>query len=329
MLAETMRAVRYHAHGAPDTLEVEEVPRPVPQAGEVLVRVHAAGVNPLDWKIRQGWWRDSLPRTLPAIPGIDLAGVVAAIGPEVTTLQVGQAVYGSNQAFLGNGTGTYAEYAIAPARWQAPKPRNLSFDQAATVPTGAGTAWSGLFEVGKLQAGQRLLVHGAAGGVGGYAVQLGRWTGAEVIGTASAGRAEFVRSLGAQTVVDYTTTAFERVVHDVDVVLDTIGGETQERSWQVLKPGGMLVAVAAVAEETARKHGVRTVEDMAREHGVRTGMPSWPPSADVLGRLGELIESRALVALLGPVFPLVEARQAHALSETGHGQGRIILHVAD
>jgi NADPH:quinone reductase-like Zn-dependent oxidoreductase len=318
MLTETMRAVRFHAYGAPDTLVVEEVARPVPQAGEVLVRVHAAGVNPLDWKIRWGWWKDSLRLTLPAIPGIDLAGVVAAIGPEVTTLQVGQAVYGCSRGPWEGGTGTYAEYAIAPAHSLAPKPGNLSFDQAAAVPTGAGTAWPGVFEVGKLQAGQRLLVHGAAGGVGGYAVQLGRWTGAEVIGTASGGRAEFVRSLGAQTVIDYTATAFERVVHDVDVVLDTVGGETLERSWQVLKPGGMLVTLVD-----------KEVEDAAREHGVRTGIPSWPPSADVLARLGELIESGAMVALLGPVFPLVEARQAHMLSETGHGQGRIILHIAD
>jgi NADPH:quinone reductase-like Zn-dependent oxidoreductase len=290
---------------------IEEVPRPEPQAGEVLVRVHAAGVNPVDWKIRRGYLKDFMPVPLPFTPGLDLAGIVAAVGPDVTTVQPGQAVFG-------RGSGAYAEYAIAPANALAPKPHALSFDQAATIPVGASTAWAGIFDVGGLQAGQRLLVHGAAGGVGLYAVQFGRWTGAEVIGTASTGNVEFVRSLGAQTVVDYTTTPFESVVREVDVALDTIGGETQERSWPVLKPGGILVAVAGPAsEETARRHGVRT----SRVHG--------QPTTDLLRRIADLIEFGAVVAPVGKVFSLAEASQAQALSETGHGQGRIILHIAD
>jgi NADPH:quinone reductase-like Zn-dependent oxidoreductase len=311
MPGNMMRAARFHAYGPPENLVIEEVPRPELQAGEVLVRVHAAGVNPVDWKIRRGYLKDFMPVPLPFTPGLDLAGTVAAVGPDVTTVQPGQAVFG-------RGSGAYAEYALAPANALAPKPHALSFDQAATIPVGASTAWAGIFDVGGLQAGQRLLVHGAAGGVGLYAVQFGRWTGAEVIGTASTGNVAFVRSLGAQTVVDYTTTPFESVVREVDVVLDPIGGETQERSWQVLKPGGILVAVASpAAEETARRHGVLT-------SGVRG-----QPTTDLLRRIADLIESGAVVAPVGKVFPLAEAGQAQALSETGHGQGRIILHIAD
>jgi NADPH:quinone reductase-like Zn-dependent oxidoreductase len=203
MPGNMMRAARFHEYGPAQNLVIEEVPRPEPQAGEVLVRVHAAGVNPVDWKIRRGYLKDFMPVPLPFTPGLDLAGIVAAVGPDVTTVQPGQAVFG-------RGSGAYAEYAIAPANALAPKPHALSFDQAATIPVGASTAWAAIFDVAGLQAGQRLLVHGAAGGVGLYAVQFGRWAGAEVIGTASAGNVEFVRSLGAQTVVDYTTP-FESV----------------------------------------------------------------------------------------------------------------------
>src|SRR2546421_10605240 len=229
MPGNMMRAARFHAYGPPENLVIEEVPRPEPQAGEVLVRVHAAGVNPGDWKIRRGYLKAFMPVPLPFPPGLDLAGTVAAVGPDVTTVQPGQAVFG-------RGSGAYAEYAIALANALAPKPHALSFDQAATIPVGASTAWAGLFDVGGLQAGQRLLVHRAAGGGGLYAVQFGRGTGAEGIGTASARNVAFVRSLGAQTVIDYTATPFETVVRDVDVVLDTIGGATQERSWQGVQP---------------------------------------------------------------------------------------------
>jgi NADPH:quinone reductase-like Zn-dependent oxidoreductase len=312
MSDNTMRAVRFHAYGPPENLVVDRVPRPEAREGEVLVRVHAAGVNPVDWKWRAGYLKDWVPLTLPHIPGLDLAGTVEAIGSGVTTFQPGQAVFG-------RGTGASAEYAVTPANALALKPHNLSFDQAAMIAIGGVTAWAGLFDAGGLQAGQRLLVQGAAGGVGVFAVQLGRWKGAHVFGTASARNVDFVRSLGAETVIDYNATPFESVVRDVDVVLDMIGGETQERSWQTLKPGGILVAVAGMApEETAKQHGVRTANVMA------------PPSiTEILQQIAGLIESGTVVAEIGKTFPLEEAAQAHALSETGHGRGRIVLHIAD
>ena len=310
MTDNAMRAVRFHDYGPPENLVVERVPRPEPKAGEVLVRVHAAGVNPVDWKIRKGLLKSNMPVSLPSTPGADLAGIVEAVGPGVTAFQKGQAVFG-------RATGSYAEYAIAPAGSLAPKPRDLTFDQAASIPIGACTAWKAIFDVGGLQAGQRLLVHGAAGGVGSFAVQFGRWKGAHVMGTASASNIEFVRSLGAETVIDYNATPFESVVHDVDVVLDTVGGAVQDRSWQVLRQGGILVETAGPApEETAKKFGVRA-------SNVQSNV-----TTDLLKQISDLIESGALVPETGRIFSLEEASKAHALSETGHGRGRIVLHIA-
>jgi NADPH:quinone reductase-like Zn-dependent oxidoreductase len=307
-----MRAVRFHDYGPPEALVVDEVPRPVPHEGDVLVRVHAAGVNPIDWKFRAGHLKDFMPLQLPHIPGFDLAGIVEAVGPDVTGFTVGQAVFG-------RGAGSYAEYAIAPATALALKPASITFDQAATIAIGGVTAWAGLFDTARLQPGQRLLVQGAAGGTGSYAVQLGRWKGAHVIGTASSRNLDAVRSLGAQEAIDYTATPVERAVSGVDVVFDTVGGETMEQSWQLLKPGGILVEIAGMSsEESARQHGVRT-----------SGVQAPPVISDILRQIAELIESGVVRAEIGTVFPLEEAVQAQALSETGHGRGRVVLHITD
>lgn len=312
MTEDQMRAARFHDYGAPDVLVVERAPRPEPKEGEVLVRVYAAGVNPIDWKLRAGYLKAFMPVELPYTPGYDLAGTVEEVGPGVTAFTPGHAVFG-------RGMGTYAEYAIAPVTALAPKPDNISFDQAATIPIGGVTAWVGLFDTADLQAGQRLLVQGAAGGTGSYAVQLGHWKGASVIGTASSSNVEFVRSLGADEVVDYTTTSIEETVSGLDVVLDTVGGEVMDRSWSVLKPSGILVEVAGMPDEEA-----------ARQHGVRTsGVQAPPDISGILRQLGDLIQSGAVKTEVGTVFPLDQAAQAHALSETGHGRGRIVLHIAD
>jgi len=314
----TMRTVHFYAYGGPEQLVMEQVPRPEPQVGEVLVRVHAAGVNPIDWKIRKGFFKDVRPVPLPFTPGSELAGTVEALGPGETRFEIGQAVYGRGAK------GVYADYAVIPADSLAYKPPNISFDQAASVPVGANTAWMALFSLADLQAGQQVLVHGAAGGVGNYAVQLARWKGAHVIGTASFNNMEFVRALGAEIVIDYNTTPFEQVAHDVDVVVDPIGGQTQDRSWSLIKPGGMLVAI-----------GHPTAEDMAAQHGVRTASTVLdqrvPPriSTEPLQEISGLIESGLLLPQVGKVFPLQEAAQAQVLSETGHGRGRIVLHIAD
>ena len=305
-----MHAVRFHDYGPPSVLVVETVVRPEPKEGEVLLRVRAAGVNAIDWKFRAGYLKDFMPLELPHILGFDVAGTVEAVGAGVSDFAPGDEVFG-------RGAGTYAEYAVAPVASLARKPANLSFDEAATLAVGGITAWVGLFDTASLEAGQRLLVQGGAGGVGGLAVQLARWKGAPVIATTSTGNVDYVRSLGADEVIDYTTTTFEDAVDDVDVVLDTVGGKVTDRSWKVLKPGGILVVVAGMPEpEKAAAHGVRT-----------SGVQSPQASRPVLQELATLIEAGSLVAQVGQVFPLSDAAAAHAVAETGHGRGRIVLRI--
>ena len=305
-----MHAVRFHDYGPPSVLVVETVVRPEPKEGEVLLRVRAAGVNAIDWKFRAGYLKDFMPLELPHILGFDVAGTVEAVGAGVSDFAPGDEVFG-------RGAGTYAEYAVAPVASLARKPANLSFDEAATLAVGGITAWVGLFDTASLEAGQRLLVQGGAGGVGGLAVQLARWKGAPVIATTSTGNVDYVRSLGADEVIDYTTTTFEDAVDDVDVVLDTVGGKVTDRSWKVLKPGGILVVVAGMPEpEKAAAHGVRT-----------SGVQSPQASRPVLQELATLIEAGSLVAQVGQVFPLSDAAAAHAVAETGHGRGRNVLRI--
>ncbi len=212
----TMQAVRFHSYGGPEVLVLEEVPRPQAGAGEVLIRVHAAGVNPIDWKVRAGHVKDWLPHRLPLIPGWDVSGVVEAVAPGVTTFKVGDAVYGMLD-FMRNGA--YAEYVAARTGELVRKPRSIDHVQAAAVPLAALTAWQSLFEVASLAPWHTVLIHAAAGGVGHFAVQFAKWKGAKVIGTASANNESFLRELGADEVIDYRTTQFEEVVREVDVVL--------------------------------------------------------------------------------------------------------------
>jgi NADPH:quinone reductase-like Zn-dependent oxidoreductase len=318
MTKQTMQAIRVRQYGGPDQLKLEQIPHPEPQAGEVLIRVYAAGVLPADWKMRQGFFKDYFPVTLPYIPGSAVTGVVEAIGPQVTIFQPGQAVFGRTT------NGAYAEYtttaveppALTPKSFSllALKPEALSFDQAATISGGATTAWAALFGDGALQAGQRVLIHGAAGGVGLYAVLFARWKGAQVIATASTTNVDFIRSLGADTVIDYTTTPFEQEAQGVDLVLDTIGGETLKRSLKVVKPDGMLVSLLEQpSQEQAQAHGIRAIKNAVT------------PSNEHLRMIAQLITEGQVKAVVGQTFPLSEARQAHELSQTGHGRGRIVL----
>ncbi len=303
-----MRAIRYHQTGEADVLQVDETPRPEPGEGQILVKVHAAGVNPVDSALRRGSFGHAV---LPATPGRDHAGTIAAIGAGVAGFEVGQEVFGT-------GSGTYAEYVLTTPGAIAIKPANLSFEEAATVGIGGVTAWAGLFNLADLQAGQRLLVHGAAGGVGIYVTQLGRWKGAEVIGTASAANLALVKDLGADQALDYNAAPFESVVKDVDVVYATIGGDTLERSLPVLKKGGTLVAIAG-----------RPPEDRAAEFGVRIGRvsPGTAP-ADIMTRLADLFAAGTLRTVVRQVFPFEQAADAMRLSETGHGRGHIVIKVA-
>ncbi|MEO8972813.1 MAG: NADP-dependent oxidoreductase [Ktedonobacteraceae bacterium] len=311
MTTQTNNAIQVHDYGDADQLRLEQIPVPEPQEGEVLVRVHAAGVNPMDWKIRSGAIKNFMPATFPYVPGADLAGVVAKVGPGVTTFQPSQDVFGRSSK------GSYAEYAIAPANTLALKPESLSFDEAATIPVGATTAWQGLFEHGNLQPGQRVLILGGAGGVGIYAVQFARWKGAHVISTASTRNVDFVRSLGAETVIDYTQTQVADAVHDVDLVFDTVGGEALAGVLPTLKRGGTLVSIAGQPDEAK-----------AKEQNVRIARFSAQISTELLTTFAQLIDEGSVKVFVGPVFSLIEAGKAQELSQSRHGRGRIILHIA-
>jgi NADPH:quinone reductase-like Zn-dependent oxidoreductase len=310
-----MIAARVHAFGPPEAIRVEPVPRPQPGAGEVLVRVHAAGVGPWDGWIRAG--KSVLPQPLPLTLGSDLAGTVEALGPGVTGFAVGDAIYGvTNPRFCG----AYAEYAVADAGMIARKPAGLDWVAAASVPVVAVTAWQALFEQGGLAAGQSVLIHGGAGAVGAYAVQLARRPGVRVIATASAGDLDHVRALGADQAIDHRAERFEDVAGPVDLVLDTVGGETLDRSFAVVKPGGMLVSI--VAEPDA---------DKARAAGIRAAFMLVKVNGADLDRIAERITAGQLKTAVGVVLPLAEARAAHEMLEGTRPRppGKIVLQVAD
>ncbi|WP_431859008.1 NADP-dependent oxidoreductase [Azospirillum sp.] len=308
-----MKAIRIHQYGGPDVLRYEEAPRPRLAEGDVLVRVHAAGINPVDWKVRQGYLRQMIPYTLPFIPGWDVSGVVEEIGPGAQGFTVGDEVYSRPDIAR---DGAYAEYIAVRASELARKPRTLSHVEAAGVPLAGITAWQALFDVGGLTAGQTVLIHAASGGVGSFAVQFAKWKGARVLATASAANHELVRDLGADEVIDYRATRFEDAARDVDVVFDTIGGETQQRSWSVLKPGGIQVSIVSPPPE-----------ETAKARGVRAGYLFIGPNAAVLTEIAGLIDEGRVRPIIGEVMPLAEARRAHELSQTGHARGKIVLRV--
>jgi NADPH:quinone reductase-like Zn-dependent oxidoreductase len=311
--ATTMKAMRMHAYGGPEVLVYEDVPKPKVASGEVLIRVHAAGVNPLDWKVRSGYAQSRRNR-LPLIPGWDVAGVIVDTGDGTVGFKNGDQVYGMLDF---SRDGSYARYTVARASIIAPKPRTLDYIHAAAVPLDSLVAWQTMFDVAGLSAGQTVLIHGASGGVGHFTVQLAKWGGAKVIGTASAHNADFVRELGADEVIDYHATRFEDVAHDVDVVLDTVGGDTQQRSWKVLKKGGVLISTVGISSpEEADKYGVR---------GVSFGVQ---PDAAELTKIARLIDDGKMKPVINTVLPLSDAIIAHEMSQTGHVRGKIVLKVS-
>ncbi len=322
MSRRMMQAIQVHQYGGPDQLTLEQIPCPAPQAGEVLIRVYAAGILPAEWKVRQGLLQTSPLISFPYIPGSAIAGVVEEIGIGVTTFTVGQAVFGRSIH------GAYSEYtttavappALTPATFSlvAEKPAALSYDAAATISGGATVAWTALFEDGGLQAGQHVLIHGAAGGVGSYAVQFARWKGARVMATTSTANLDFVASLGAETVIDYTTTPFEQIAHEVDLVIDTIGGETLRRSMQVVRRGGTLISLL---EEPSAV--------MAQQNGILARKNATRPTTDQMRTIAQMIVEGQVQVTIGQTFPLVEAGRAQERSQSGHGRGRIVLHIAD
>ena len=311
----TMKAVRIHTQGGPETLVYEDAPRPTPLTNEVLIRVRAASVNPIDWKIRDGYGKQMFNHQMPLILGWDVAGTIEAVGPEVDKFKLGDLVYGYTSLLR---DGAYAEFAIAKPAEIALKPASLDFVQAAAIPIAALTPWQAMFDTASLQENQKVLIHAASGGVGSIAVQLAKAKGAYVIGTASARNADFVRELGVDEFIDYQSTPFETLVHDVDVVLDTIGGDTQVRSFGVLHKDGFLVSIVEPPSE-----------ELATQHGVRMAMLAVQPNADQLREVTELIDSGTLKPFVETVLPLSEARRAHELSQSGRTRGKIVLQVVD
>src|SRR6201991_333274 len=292
-----MLAWRVHKFGPPPAMILERVPRPDPGPGEVLVDVHAAGVGPWDGWIRAG--KSALPQPLPLTLGSDLSGIVAAVGSGVSELAIGDQVFGvTNTQFLG----AYAEYAVASAKMLAKKPSSLSYAEAASVPVIAVTAWQGLFDHARLEAGRTVVIHGAAGNVGAYAVQLARRARLRPIATAGTKDIEYVRALGADKVMDYHTQRFEDEVKDVDAVFDLVGGEVQMRSFQVLRPGGKLISAASQPDE-----------DRAKSHGVTAAFYLVEVTTERLRAIADLIDRGELKTHVGAVLPFSDARDAHLM----------------
>jgi NADPH:quinone reductase-like Zn-dependent oxidoreductase len=294
-----MMAWRVHEFGSPETMKFERVPRPEPGPGEVLVKVAAAGVGPWDGWIRSG--KSALPQPLPLTLGSDLSGEIVAMGSGVTELRVGDQVYGvTNPQFVG----AYAEYALASAGMVSNKPTSLTHVEAASVPVVAVTAWQALFDHAQLKAGQTVVIHGAAGNVGSYAVQLAHHAGLQTVVTASTGDISVVRDLGANRVVDYRTQRFEEEVRDADAVIDLVGGETQTRSFQVLRRGGKLISAVS-----------RPDQDLAKRYGVEASFFLVDVTSQYLTMIARLIDSGKLRTNVGAVLPLADAREAHLMLE--------------
>lgn len=306
-----MKAVKINEYGDESVLDYADIERPAPKANEVLVKVHVAAVNPVDWKIRDGLG-EMFGLKFPIILGCEIAGTIEEVGGDVESFNKGDAVYG----YIGTHIGGYAEYAVAKAEEIALKPESLDFENTAVVALGALVARQAMFDLANLQSGQKVLITGASGSVGSMAVQLAKAKGAFVMGTASGKNEEFVRSLGADEFIDYTKQKFEEIVKDVDVVFDTVGGDTLERAFQTLKKGGFLVTTVQPP-----------MEEKAKEFGVKAVMVEAQPSAQQLAEINQLISEGKLKTHVGTVLPLAEIKKAHELSKSGRAFGKIVLQV--
>ena len=309
----TMQAVAIHDFGGPERLQLETMDRPEPGPHQVLIRVCAASVNPVDYKTRSGKYPAVKREQLPRILGRDISGIVERVGEAVMKLHPGEAVF----AMLDRDHGGYAEFVAIDAELCTQKPVTLDHVEAAAVPLAALTAWQGLFDHGGLKAKQRVLIHGGAGGVGHFAVQLAKAKGAEVITTVSGSDIDFARELGADVVIDYRAQAFDEVVHDVDLVYDLVGAETQQRSWSVLKRGGRMVStLAQPSEEEARRHDAQGIVYMAN------------PDAAELAEIADLIDRGEVRSIVAAKFPLSEVAKAQSALENEHVRGKLVLQIA-
>jgi NADPH:quinone reductase-like Zn-dependent oxidoreductase len=310
----TMKAIVIHEYGGPEVLKYETAaPVPEPKENQVLVKVIAAGVNPVDAAIPSGKYAKMFGITLPVVPGYDIAGTVAKIGAKVTRFNVGDAVYA--YPMWGGG---YAEYDVVDEAETALKPKSISFVDAAGVPLAALTAWQALIDNCKIDKGQTVLIHGGSGGVGSLAVQIAKTRGAKVIASASTPNQDLLKELGADVAIDYTKQKFEDVAHDVDVVLDCVGKDTLQRSYGVVKKGGIIATIAGRLDQAELdKHGIR-----GAQIGVR-------PNGQELTEIARLIDEKKIKPLTGAVMSLTDAAKAQAQAATRHNRGKIVLKIAD
>src|SRR5437867_4656403 len=311
----TMKAIVVHEYGGPEVLKYEDVPRPEPKDNQLLVRVIAAGVNPVDGMIRSGMFAKGGGGAFPMILGGDIAGIVEKVGSKITNFKAGDPVF----AYVSlDNNGGYAQYALTTERETASKPKSLTYVEAAAVPIVALTAWQALVDTAKLRAGQTVLIHGGSGGVGSFAIQIAKARGAKVIATASTRNQDLLKQLGADVAVDYTQQKFEDVAKDVDVVLDSVGKDTLARSYGVVKKGGFIVTlVARIDQAELDKHRIR---------GASLGVE---PTSNELAEIGKLIDEKKIRVIVSQTFTLSEAAKAQEQVATGHTRGKIVLKVAD
>ena len=308
-----MKAVRIHEYGNSNVLAFEDAPKPSITAEDVLIRVVASSVNPVDWKIREGYLQEMISYEMPLTLGWDVSGVVEAVGADVTRFNVGDAVY-SRPDITRNGT--YAEFVVVRESEIAHKPKTISHNEAASLPLAGITAWEALITSAEISPGQRVLIHAGSGGVGSLAIQLAKSRGAYVIATTSGKNQALVESLGADQVIDYQKQNFAETLQDIDVVFDTLGGDIQDSSWGVLKPGGILVSIVSPPSE-----------DKAKELGVRSAFVFIQPNAYILEQFAKLVDQGKIRPIVGAEFALEDIEKAHALSESGRAIGKIVLSV--
>ncbi len=308
-----MKAIQIHEFGGPEVLKYEEAPKPKPDADDVIIKVFATSVNPVDWKIREGVAKGKFPVKFPLIPGWDVSGEIDEVGSNILNFRKGDEVY-TRPDLTKNGT--YAEYVVVKANLINSKPYSINHEKAAAVPLAGLTAWQALFDHGKLQQKQNVLIHAASGGVGTFAVQFAKWKGAYVIGTTSKKNIDFVKNLGADKVIDYKNERFEERLKDIDLVIDLVGGDTQKRSLKVIKKGGRLITTVRMEyQEAAKEKGVH----------IETFLTQSIP--EELEQIKQLIDSGKVKPVIAQIMPLKDAAKAQKLSEGGHVRGKIVLQV--
>ena len=310
-----MKAIVMHNYGGPDVLKFEDVPRPEPKESEILVRVVAAGVNPVDGMVRAGMFAKYARTPFPMIPGYDIAGIVEKTGTKIAKFKKGDSIYAYISLKDGGG---YAAYSVATEGEASPKPKSLTYVAAAAVPVVALTAWQALVDTAKLSVGQTVLIHGGSGGVGTFAIQIAKARGAKVIATASNVNQDLLKELGADVAIDYTKTKFEDVAKDVDVVLDSVGKDTLARSYGVVKKGGFIVSLVARPDQAELD-----------KYGIRGASLNVQPNSDELAEIGNLIDEKKIRVIVSQTFPLSEAMKAQEQVATGHTRGKIVLKVAE